>query len=111
MGESGKKFLGAHNCGSRISEIQKSYFFLRRKREQPLNMRQVESGLLQCFCKDVHKMAFDLNATLGPIIDSVVNLMPSFLNLVVAIVPVIITIAVVKFVVTFLDQIIALLKF
>jgi hypothetical protein len=37
---------------------------------------------------------FDLNSTLGPIIDGVVNLMPSFLALVVAIVPVIITIAV-----------------
>ena len=56
-------------------------------------------------------MAFDLNATLGPIIDSVVNLMPSFLNLVVAIVPVIITIAVVKFVITFLGNIVDLLKF
>ena len=56
-------------------------------------------------------MAFELNATLGPIIDSVVNLMPSFLNLVVAIVPVIITIAVVKFVVEFLGNLIDLLKF
>jgi len=56
-------------------------------------------------------MAFDLNATLGPIIQSVVALMPNFLDLIVAIVPVIITIAVVKFVLTFLDQIIKLLNF
>jgi uncharacterized membrane protein len=56
-------------------------------------------------------MAFDLNATLGPIIDSVVNLMPSFLGLIVAIVPIVITLAVVKFVVTFLEDIIKLLHF
>ena len=56
-------------------------------------------------------MSFDLNATLGPIIDSVVALMPTFLSLIVAIVPIIITLAVVKFVVTFLEDIIKLLHF
>jgi len=54
--------------------------------------------------------SFDLNATLGPIIDGVVALMPSFLALVVGIVPVIITIAVVKFVIGFLGNIVDLLK-
>jgi len=56
-------------------------------------------------------MAFDLNGTLGPIIDGVVALMPTFLSLIVAIVPIVITLAVVKFVVTFLEDIIKLLHF
>ena len=54
---------------------------------------------------------FDLNSTIGPIIDGVIALMPSFLNLVIAIVPVIITLAVVGFLVTFWDRILSMIKF
>lgn len=56
-------------------------------------------------------MTFDLNGTIGPIIDGVVDLMPSFLNLIVAVVPVIITVAVVKFILQFWDSIIKMLNF
>jgi len=56
-------------------------------------------------------MAFDINATLGPLIDGFVNLMPAFLALVVAIIPVIIVIAFGKFFVRFLEGIIDLIKF
>jgi hypothetical protein len=56
-------------------------------------------------------MAFDLNTTIGPILDGVIALMPTFLNLVVAMVPIIITLAVVKFITSFWDQILALLRF
>lgn len=48
--------------------------------------------------KDVNKMAVDLNATLGPIVDSVTNLMPSLVNLIVAIVPAILAMAVIDLV-------------
>jgi len=34
-----QKLLGAHNPGSSIPEIKKTYFFLRRKQEQRLYMR------------------------------------------------------------------------
>lgn len=56
-------------------------------------------------------MAFDINATVGPIIDGVVLLMPSFLNLVVAVVPIIITVSVVGFIIKFWDQIVKLMNF
>ena len=68
-------------------------------------------GLIAVFCKDVTKMAFDLNGTIGPIIDGVVALMPSFLNLVVAVVPIIITVSVVGFIIKFWDSITGMLKF
>lgn len=54
---------------------------------------------------------FDLNATLGPIIDGVVALMPSFLNLILAVVPIVIVMAVVGFIVKFWDRIIAMMQF
>jgi hypothetical protein len=43
-------------------------------------------------------VSFDLNATIGPIIDGVTNLIPSIMNLVVAIVPLLILFAVVDFI-------------
>jgi hypothetical protein len=56
-------------------------------------------------------MAFDLNGTIGPIISGVILLMPTMLDLVVNVVPIILTLAVVKFVMQFWDQIIGMLKF
>lgn len=43
-------------------------------------------------------MTVDLNATLGPIVDSVTALMPSLVNLIVAIVPAILAMAVIDLV-------------
>ena len=55
-------------------------------------------------------MAFDLNSTIGPIIDGVVTLMPSILNLIVAVVPVIITLAVVGFVLGIFEMVLSKIK-
>ena len=64
------------------------------------------------FCKEKQKMAtFDINATVGPIIYGVVDLMPSMLALVVAVVPVVLTLAVVGFILKFWDQIIKMISF
>ena len=52
----------------------------------------------------------DLNATVGPILDSIVALIPSIINLIVAIVPAIIVLAIVGFIVKFFDEIIRLIK-
>lgn len=41
---------------------------------------------------------FDLNSTIGPIIDGVTALIPSILNLIVAVVPLIVLLAVVDFI-------------
>ena len=53
----------------------------------------------------------DLNATIGPILDSVITLIPSILNLILAIVPVVVVMAVVGFILMFFDKILAMLKF
>jgi hypothetical protein len=52
----------------------------------------------------------DLNATIGPILDSIIALIPSIINLIVAIVPAIIVLAIVGFIVGFLDKILQMLK-
>jgi hypothetical protein len=52
----------------------------------------------------------DLNATIGPILDSVIALIPSIISLIVAIVPAIIVMAVVGFVVSFFDKILQMMK-
>lgn len=53
----------------------------------------------------------DLNQTVGPILDGVSALVPSIINLIVAVVPAIIVLAVVGFIVKFLDRILQLLSF
>lgn len=52
----------------------------------------------------------DLNETIGPILDSVVELIPSIIGLVVAIVPAIIVLAVVGFIISFFDSILKMMK-
>lgn len=52
----------------------------------------------------------DLNATIGPILESVITLIPTIIELVVAIVPAIITMAVIGFIVAFFDQILKMMK-
>jgi hypothetical protein len=52
----------------------------------------------------------DINATVGPILDSVSLLIPTIINLIVAIVPAIIVMAVVGFIVAFFDRILGLMK-
>lgn len=54
---------------------------------------------------------FDLNATIGPIIQGVIELMPSFLSLIINVVPIIITMSVVGFIVRFWDQIVKMMNF
>ena len=55
--------------------------------------------------------SFDINATLYPIIAGVVALMPSFLDLILAVVPIVIVMSVVGFIIKFWDQIVAMMKF
>lgn len=52
----------------------------------------------------------DINGTVGPILDSVTALIPTIINLIVAIVPAIIVMAIVGFIVTFFDKILAMMK-
>ena len=52
---------------------------------------------------------FDLNGTVGPILDGVSALIPSIVNLIISIVPAIIVLAIVGFILKFLDQILAML--
>lgn len=54
--------------------------------------------------------AVDINATVGPILDSVTALIPTLINLIIAIVPAVITMAVVGFIVAFFDRILALIR-
>ena len=54
--------------------------------------------------------AFDINATVGPLLDGIAALIPSIVNLIIAVVPAIIILALVGFVISFLDEIIGMLK-
>jgi hypothetical protein len=52
----------------------------------------------------------DLNATIGPILDSVTELIPSIIALIVSIVPAIIVMSVIGFVIGFFDKILGMMK-
>lgn len=54
--------------------------------------------------------AIDINGTVGPVLDSVILLIPTLVGLIVAFLPAIIVVSVIGFVVTFLDKIIGMLK-
>jgi hypothetical protein len=54
--------------------------------------------------------AVDINATIGPILDSVIALIPTIINLIVAIVPAVLVMAVIGFIVAFFDRILGMLK-
>lgn len=54
--------------------------------------------------------AVDINGTIGPILDSMIELIPSIISLVIAIVPAVLIMAVVGFLVSFFDRILGLLK-
>jgi hypothetical protein len=52
----------------------------------------------------------DLNGTIGPILDSITELIPSIIALIVGIVPAIIVLSVVGFIVAFFDKILGMMK-
>lgn len=54
--------------------------------------------------------SFEINETVGPILQGVAALIPDIVNLIVAVVPAIIVLAVVGFIVAFLDKILSMLK-
>ncbi len=56
-------------------------------------------------------MTFDLATNLTPIIEGVTQIMPLFLDLVISMVPVVITLAVVGFLLGFFDKILGMIKF
>lgn len=55
-------------------------------------------------------MSFDLATNLSPVIQGVVDIMPLFLDLVLAMVPVVITLAVVSFLLGFFDSILQMIR-
>ena len=56
-------------------------------------------------------MAFDLATNLSLIIQGVIDIMPLFLDLVISMVPVVITLAVVAFLLGFFDKILGMIRF
>lgn len=62
-------------------------------------------GLVSAASADV-----DINATISPILESVIALIPTIISLIVAIVPAILVMAVVGFIVAFFDRILGMLK-
>jgi len=54
--------------------------------------------------------AIDINASVGPILDSMITLIPTIIELIVAIVPAVIVMAVVGFIVTFFGRILDMMK-
>jgi hypothetical protein len=79
--------------------------FLSDSKVKLVGLAAAGSGLVASASAEI-----DLNATIGPILDSVIALIPSIINLIVAIVPAIITMAVVGFIVAFFDKILAMMK-
>ena len=63
------------------------------------------SGLVAAASAEV-----DINGSVGPILDSVILMIPTLINLIVAIVPAIIVLAVVGFIVAFFDRILGMMK-
>ena len=55
-------------------------------------------------------MAFDLATNLTPIINGVVAIMPLFLDLVIAMVPIVITLAVVDFLLNFFSKVLGMIR-
>jgi len=55
-------------------------------------------------------MAFDLATNITPIITGVVAIMPAFLDLVIAMVPIVITLSVVGFLLGFFDKVLGMIK-
>ena len=56
-------------------------------------------------------MVFDLATNLTPILNGVIAILPLFLDLVIAMVPIVITLAVVGFLLSFFDKILGMIKF
>jgi hypothetical protein len=55
-------------------------------------------------------MSFDLATNITPIIQGVVAILPSFLDLVIAMVPIVITLSIVGFLLGFFDKILSMIK-
>lgn len=54
---------------------------------------------------------FDINATIYPIISGVVEVMPAFLDLILSVIPIVITMSVVGFIIKFWNQIVHMMNF
>lgn len=60
--------------------------------------------------KEVKNTSFDLATNLTPIIQGVIDILPLFLDLVIAMVPIVITLAVVGFLLGFFDKILGMIR-
>lgn len=67
------------------------------------------AGMLSLLASQTQAATIDLNSTLGPIMDSVANLMPSIVNMILAVVPAMLVLTVVGFLVAFFDRILAMM--
>ncbi|RPJ50996.1 MAG: hypothetical protein EHJ95_06145 [Methanobacteriota archaeon] len=54
--------------------------------------------------------AIDINGTIGPVLDSMIELIPTIIALIVAIIPAILIMSVIGFIVAFLDKILSMMK-
>ena len=79
--------------------------FLSSAKVKLVGLTATGMGLVASASADV-----DINASVGPILDSMIELIPTIIDLVVAIVPAIIVMAVVGFIVTFFDRILGMMK-
>jgi len=79
--------------------------FLSSARVKLVGLAATGMGLAASASADI-----DINGSVGPILDSMIELIPTIIELVVAIVPAIIVMAVVGFIVAFFDRILSLMK-
>jgi len=79
--------------------------FLADSKVKIVGLTAAGAGLVMSASADV-----DINATIGPLLDQIVLLIPNIINLVVALVPAIVIMAIVGFIVTFLDRILGMMK-
>lgn len=92
-------------CMQQKTVNERTREFLSDSKVKLVGLAAAGSGLVASASADI-----DLNATIGPILDSVISLIPSIINLIVAVVPAIICMAVVGFIVAFFDKILGMMK-
>lgn len=107
--------LTSDECASFIYAVRECLFMTTEVMEtkKPVSAWKVKlvagaataMGLVSAVSADV-----DLNGTLGPILDSMIELIPTIIELIVAIVPAVLVMAVVGFLVSFFDSILGMLK-
>ena len=84
--------------------------FMERVKARKVELVALGTGVTVTALTVAPASAFDINATVGPLLDGIAALIPSIVSLIIAVVPAIIILALVAFVISFLDEIIGMLK-